>query len=141
MLLEHGLDRASQPQHFSPELAAMLNFAAAKDLASLARANRVIDRAALRSHAWFGLADLVLMPTTPQQAFGFDSVVPANQADLTSIANMAGLPALALPMPMAAGELPAGLQLVGPRGADGALLELGIRYQQASGHAFVAPAL
>lgn len=141
MLLEHAQDRAAQPHNFSPELASMLDFAAGKDLASLARANRTIDRAALRSHAWFAAADVVVLPTTPQPAFAFDAPVPANQADLTSIANMAGLPALSLPMPMAAGALPAGLQLIGPRGADAALLSLGMRYQRACGHVFTAPLL
>lgn len=141
MLIEHAADRASQPGQFSPELRAMLDFAANKDLASLARANRVIDRAALRSHAWFAQAGMVVLPTTPQRAFAFGTPVPANQADLTSIANMAGLPALSLPMPVAPGTLPAGLQLVGPRGCDAALVQLAERYQQACGYTCEAPPL
>ncbi|MCA1857351.1 amidase [Massilia oculi] len=140
MLLEHAEDRAAQPDAFSPELRAMLDFAAGKDLASLTRANRTIDRAALRSHAWFDMADMVALPTTPQTAFPFTAPVPANQADLTSIANMAGLPALSVPMPVAQGVLPAGLQLVGPHGADRTVLALGQRYQQACGHVFARPA-
>lgn len=141
MLLEHAADRAGQPDKFSAELAGMLDFAAAKDLASLARANRTLDRAVGRSNAWFARADLVLMPTTPQRAFPLAQPAPANQADLTSFANMAGLPALSLPMPAAACMLPVGMQMVGPPGADHALLELGMAYQQVGGHTFAPPPL
>jgi aspartyl-tRNA(Asn)/glutamyl-tRNA(Gln) amidotransferase subunit A len=50
--------------------------------------------------------------------------VPASQADLTCLANMAGVPALSLPLPVAAGELPIGLQLIGPVGSERTLIAL-----------------
>lgn len=141
LLIEHGADRLAQPQNFSPSLAAMLDFAAAKDLPSLARAHRVIDAAALRVHDWFSHADFVLLPSAPQRAFAFGGAVPANQADLTSIANMSGVPAVSVPMRVAQGELPAGLQIIGPHGSDSALLVLACAYQQQAGHVFSAPPL
>jgi aspartyl-tRNA(Asn)/glutamyl-tRNA(Gln) amidotransferase subunit A len=64
----------------------------------------------------------MLLPTAPQQAFAFGEPVPANQADLTSIANMAGVPALSVPLPVAEGELPIGLQLIAPLGAEATLI-------------------
>ncbi|WP_425253228.1 amidase [Janthinobacterium sp. NFX145] len=141
LLIEHGADRLAQPQNFSPALAGMLDFAAARDLSSLARAHRVIDAAALRVHDWFSHADFVLLPSAPQRAFAFGGAVPANQADLTSIANMSGVPAVSVPMLVAQGELPAGLQIIGPHGSDSALLALACAYQQQAGHVFSAPPL
>lgn len=141
MLVEHAAERTGEPHKFSPALRAMLDFAAGKDLPSLARAHRAIDAAVLRTHAWFEVADMVLLPTTPQRAFGFDAPVPANQADLTSIANMSGLPAVSVPMPVPDGALPAGLQLIGRHGSDAVLLAQARRYQDAGAGRFARPAL
>jgi aspartyl-tRNA(Asn)/glutamyl-tRNA(Gln) amidotransferase subunit A len=69
--------------------------------------------------------DVLLTPTTPQPAFPFGAPVPANQADLTSFANFAGIPALSLPMGLSADGLPLGLQLLGPIGSDLQLMALG----------------
>ena len=41
--------------------------------------------------------DLILMPTTPQNSFQIKDKTPANQANFTSLANIADLPALSLP--------------------------------------------
>ena len=41
------------------------------------------------------------------------------EADFTAIANMAGVPALSLPLPHAPGTLPAALQCIGPQGISG----------------------
>jgi len=57
--------------------------------------------------------------------------VPRNQADFTAPANMNGAPAISLPLPMAAGALPVGLQLIGRRGHDMALLQLAARVESA----------
>ena len=37
------------------------------------------------------------MPTTPQNSFHIEDKTPANQANFTSLANIADLPALSLP--------------------------------------------
>ena len=41
--------------------------------------------------------DFILMPTTPQNSFQITNITPSNQANLTSLANIADLPALSLP--------------------------------------------
>ena len=41
--------------------------------------------------------DLILMPTTPQNSFQITVNTPSNQANLTSLANIADLPSLSLP--------------------------------------------
>ena len=74
--------------------------------------------------------DVMLLPTAPQTAFAFAQPVPANQADFTSIASMAGAPALTLPMRLplqhAAGDMPVGLQCIAPLGHEATLLALNL---------------
>jgi aspartyl-tRNA(Asn)/glutamyl-tRNA(Gln) amidotransferase subunit A len=62
------------------------------------------------------------LPTAPQTAFDLRNPAPANQADLTAMANMAGLPAITLALRCPPGQMPAGLQIVGRRGDDARLL-------------------
>jgi Asp-tRNA(Asn)/Glu-tRNA(Gln) amidotransferase A subunit family amidase len=124
LLVEHAADWRSQPQHFSPELTRMLRWAEQRSAVDLAAAQRVVAAAHLEVQRWWSQGDVMLMPTTPQVAFAFADAVPANQADLTSIANMTGLPALSLPLPAPPGALPAALQVMAPVGADAALIAL-----------------
>ncbi len=140
LLVEHAQDWREQPQNFSPELARMLVWAEKQSAAALAAALRTVAAAHVEAARWFAQGDVMLLPTAPQTAFAFDSPVPANQADLTALANMAGLPALQAPLPRplaheqnpadlaAAHEpsLPAGLQCIAPLGADATLLALNL---------------
>jgi aspartyl-tRNA(Asn)/glutamyl-tRNA(Gln) amidotransferase subunit A len=72
-----------------------------------------------------GADGVLLMPTAPQAAFAHGVRPPASQADFTGLANVAGLPALALPSGMSGAGLPVSVQLVAPAGQDRALLALG----------------
>jgi Asp-tRNA(Asn)/Glu-tRNA(Gln) amidotransferase A subunit family amidase len=71
---------------------------------------------------WLSSCDVLLLPATPQVAFPVVAEAPANQADLTVPASIAGLPAVSVPAATAAGGLPAGAQLVAARGRDALLL-------------------
>ena len=79
--------------------------------------------------------EALLLPTTPQRAFGWDAPVPANQADFTALANVVGAPALALPVAVADGGPPASVQLVAARWSELRLLSLGERLADALGEA------
>lgn len=67
---------------------------------------------------------LLLLPTAPQAAFAHGGRAPANQADFTALANIAGLPALALPAGWTADGLPVSVQLIGPQGSERRLIAL-----------------
>src|SRR5207237_1113264 len=113
------------------DLLAMLDFAAGRSAIDLARAIARMQEVAQWVTRTLEPFDALLLPTTPQSAFAMDAPVPANQADYTVLANLAGAPAISLPLPVAAGQMPIGLQAIGPRGSDTALLQLAAQLEAA----------
>ena len=67
---------------------------------------------------------VLLMPAAPQAAFAHGTRAPVNQADFTGLANIAGLPAIALPSGWNDDGLPVSVQLVGPPGSERRLIFL-----------------
>ena len=55
--------------------------------------------------------DLIIMPTTPQNSFNISNKTPENQANFTSLANIADLPSLCLPF-YCKNKQPSSLQLI-----------------------------
>lgn len=133
MLVEHADDWSSRRADFSPALAGMLAWAESRSAKDFAAADRLLDAGAITMQRWLAACDLIAWPSTPQRAFAFGSPVPANQADLTCLANMAGVPALSLPLPVPPGELPIGLQLIGPAGSERTLIALAESFSAGSG--------
>ncbi len=77
----------------------------------------ISDVHAAAAEVWQGV-DFILAPTAPQEAFGFEAEVPANQADFTAWADFARLPATAVFTGMSEAGLPLSLQVIGPEGQD-----------------------
>lgn len=123
------LDKA--PEALPPDLLAMMRYIERKSAVDLGRALAAVSAAGERLDALTQPFDALLLPTAPQTAFRMDAPVPANQADFTALANMNGAPAISLPLPVAAGALPVGLQAIGRRGHDHALLQLAAWLEQA----------
>jgi len=96
----------------SPHFKGLLAYGAAASSAKIVDAAARIRSAAGAAHRALAGCDALVMPTAPQRAFPHGAPIPANQADLTALANFAGLPAVALPVP--AEGLPGSVQLVGP---------------------------
>ena len=116
-------DLLEQPGAVSEPLAALLAYGRDLTSARLCDALDRMRRAREAAHAALGRVDALLLPTAPQLPFPHGSEVPANQADLTALANFSGLPALALPVG-SPGPLPASVQLVGRPWAETALFDL-----------------
>ncbi len=73
---------------------------------------------------------LLALPSVKFFAPPLEGAAPITYTELTSPLNLAGLPALCLPVPTS-GPLPAGLQLVAPAGGEALLLATGARVEQA----------
>jgi aspartyl-tRNA(Asn)/glutamyl-tRNA(Gln) amidotransferase subunit A len=130
LIADIGPDRTTRADLISPELIFILNA-----LENVAPAPDLL--AATRKLLVETLSDdgVLLMPTTPQAAFPHGSQPPASQADFTGLANIAGLPALAVPAGRDADGLPVGVQLVGSAGSESRLIALARSLEPALGGA------
>jgi aspartyl-tRNA(Asn)/glutamyl-tRNA(Gln) amidotransferase subunit A len=101
----------ADPAATSPGFRAALQYG--RDAGTMRLARALFRLAEARAGALRALdaCDVLLLPTAPQRAFAFGTTTPVDQADLTALANIAGLPAIALPWP--AEGLPASVQIVG----------------------------
>jgi amidase len=77
--------------------------------------------------------DAVVLPTVGFFPAPLAEAEQHRHTQLTAPVNLAGLPALALPVPTAH-SLPASLQLVGPAGSEEALLAVGAMLEDAAGY-------
>jgi aspartyl-tRNA(Asn)/glutamyl-tRNA(Gln) amidotransferase subunit A len=109
----------------------MIAYGARQTAVRTALAYRRIAEAGALIRARMAGLDAVLLPTTPQAAFAQGGRAPGNAADFTGLANVAGLPALALPAGWSADGLPVSVQLVGPAGSERRLIALGRRLDTA----------
>ncbi|RYD14259.1 MAG: amidase [Lysobacteraceae bacterium] len=117
-------DLADDAHPLSPRLRSMLDFAKGKSAVDYAAADRVLDDTLLKARRVFEDIDVLVLPTVAHGAYPLSERERANDADLTAFANLAGCPAVSLPMGRLPDGLPVGLQLVGRPGADLRLLEL-----------------
>jgi len=130
MLVEHAADWHTARGGFSPQLIRLLEWAEQRHITDLIAASRLVDAAQVQVQQWLNQCDVLALPTTPQRAFAFGTALPVHQADLAIWANMAGCPALSLPLPVTADELPVGMQLLGRCGDELQLLALGEDFQR-----------
>ena len=110
---------------------AALNFGRHADAERLAKARARLDEAK-KFEEWLTRCEVLLLPTTPQAAFAFDTLPPDSQADYTVPASVLGLPALSVPRGKSADGLPLGVQLVARRGADALLLGIAAQLEAAT---------
>jgi aspartyl-tRNA(Asn)/glutamyl-tRNA(Gln) amidotransferase subunit A len=122
--LTHEAALKDNPKGFSPLFREAMAYAQRQPALRIARAYEAMEDARRWAVKQFARCHAILSPTTPHKAFRFDSDAPPNAAHITSFANLAGIPALALPV--ADGDaLPMSIQLAAPFGQDDWLLALG----------------
>lgn len=114
-----GDDRIGRADQISPELHFVVGALETAPLNPM-----LLDEARAALIEAIGGDHVLLMPTAPQAAFAHTNRPPSTQADFTSLVNIAGLPALAVPVGTDASGLPVGVQLVGPAGSETRLIAL-----------------
>jgi len=135
----HQADFTTRADGFSAPMRANLQRAAAMRATGLVQAMRTRARvAAAVRHLLAGCAALV-MPTTPVPTYRLDGPVPPNQPLFTALANVAGCPAVSVPMGFTPDRLPLGLQFLGEPGSDESLMALASVYEDAAQWDMVPP--
>lgn len=114
-----GADRTARAADLSPELTGYLEYAGERTVRQA-----LIDEAVAAVREAVGSDGVLLLPTAPQAAFRHGTPAPANQADFTTLASIAGLPALSLPAGRDDHGLPVAVQFVGPPSSEPALIAL-----------------
>lgn len=84
---------------------------------------------------------VLVLPTTPHTAFAHDIRAPAGQADFSGLANIAGVPALAMPAGCDEDGLPVSVQLIGSPGTERQLIALARKIDAALNAYFPPPPL
>jgi Asp-tRNA(Asn)/Glu-tRNA(Gln) amidotransferase A subunit family amidase len=131
--LQHGPLYRREPDRFSAEMKGYLDWGLSASAVRLAQADRIIEEAAHELERALTGVDALVLPTTPQAAFAFDGPVPDSAGDFCVLANMAGCPAISVPMGVNELGLPLGLQLIAARGQDERLLAIAAAYERAAG--------
>ncbi len=110
----------------SPAFAGLIDYGVQADSRRVAAATAAMNRARDAVLLALETADVLLLPTAPQAAFQHGAA-PNDQANFTALANIAGVPALALPSGIDDDGMPVSVQLVGRPGEEATLLALAAR--------------
>ena len=117
-------DLAAGGGGFSDAFRLMVNHGRRAEGARVAAAYRRLTLARTAALGALGEVAGLLLPTAPQRPFAHGAPVPDNQADLTALANAAGLPAVAFPIAAPDGGVSASAQLIGAPYADARIIAL-----------------
>ncbi|MBB2918413.1 amidase [Cupriavidus alkaliphilus] len=148
-LRRHEWDRIAR--HYNPETVDRLRRAQAMDLRAYAAAQQARREFTARLHAAMSAFDFLVLPTCPCTAPRRDAGTvgigdwtgTVREALMTYTApfNLAGFPAISIPLPSRNGGLPAALQIVARPGGDAALLRVAQQMESLLGTACGAPDL
>lgn len=116
--------RAADPDGLSDNLKFLIDIGPKRVAADLAEDEAVLARTRETLHAVINAHGAILLPTMPQVAFPHSEKAPANQADFTCLANIAGLPSLSIPAGVDDTGLPVAIQLIGAAGNEAGLFDL-----------------
>jgi aspartyl-tRNA(Asn)/glutamyl-tRNA(Gln) amidotransferase subunit A len=122
----------------SDHLAKLLTYGPKRSLTDFAEDKNVLAATRDAVRALIERHGFLIMPTVPNPPFPHAEAEPAAQADFTCLANIAGLPAISIPAGWTHDDLPNGVQLVGPAGAEAGLFALARRIDETLG-AYRAP--
>jgi aspartyl-tRNA(Asn)/glutamyl-tRNA(Gln) amidotransferase subunit A len=120
----HRAGLAADPEGFSAGLRKMFTYGARQGPESAAKVHESLRAATVALRELMRGADALLLPTTADAAFAHGTRPPETQADFTTLANIAGLPAASIPFGADVAGMPLGLQILAPHGEDARVLQI-----------------
>ena len=137
------------PELYQPETRERVKQGAAVTTTAYVEARRELDRLRRAAGTVFSTVDLLITPTTPTLPMTIEEATqrqaPALGRDVlarnTRWFNVFGLPAVSIPCGFSRDGMPIGLQIAGPRFAEGRVLALAHAYQQVTNWHARRPAL
>ncbi len=108
----------------SENLAKLLTYGPKRSDEDRAQDQKILSQTRDELHDLIARHGFLIMPTAPNTAFPHADAEPAAQADFTCLANIAGLPAISLPMGTTSDGLPMGVQIVAASGNETGLFAL-----------------
>ncbi len=135
----HGASLQKTPEGFSQGLRDLLGWGARQSAEKIEAAYDLVRAAEQDAADWFEACDLVVAPTALEPAFAFGQPAPAGQADLTAFADMAGVPATAVPMGLTDAGLPVSIQFLAPHGRDGLSVRAATQFEMMAGGPLIPP--
>lgn len=115
-----GVDRSL----LSPMLKKLLSYGPDRSAQDWQQDQQILADVAAHVRELVTRNSFMILPTAPQAAFPHSEAAPANQADFSCLANIAGLPAISIPAGWGREGLPVGVQLVGQIGHEAHLFAL-----------------
>ncbi len=147
------IKREARPEDFEKATWLYLEAGAKQSAADYARAVTAIHRAGRQIAAFFDDVDLLITPTLARlpQKLGYFDMMSEDTAELTrrvglftaftALFNVAGNPAMSVPLAQSKSGLPIGVQFVGRYGAEATLLRVAGQLERARPWADLRPAL
>ncbi|WP_354684342.1 amidase [Cupriavidus necator] len=133
-------DEARIAKHYSQETRQRLDLAKEMAIRDYAAAQQTRHRLMRRLRATMSTVDYLVLPTCPCLAPALDAssiaiggwtgTVRQALMSYTAPFNLAGFPAISIPLPAASGTLPAAMQIVARPGDDGALLKIALEMER-----------
>ncbi len=126
LLTKHGKKMNEQPELYSDELKASLARGESLTAEDLVEATRACDRAVHSITEFFGSYDIMIWPTSTKMPFRADAKADEIGEDWKplELTPVLQVPALAIPVGTTPDEMPCGVQLIGPKRSDPALIQL-----------------
>ncbi len=114
----------ADPMLMSANLKKLLGYGPKRSADDWAEDQRILVDLAQEIRTLITRNNFLILPTAPQPAFPHSDPAPANQADFTCIASIAGLPAISFPAGWSEDGLPIGVQVIGQVGHEAHLFAL-----------------
>lgn len=135
----HAEGLRDNPHGFSEHFRRLLDWGAGQSADKARAAYQAVGAVEGDAQAWFDAVDLVVAPTALEPAFEFGRDAPASQADLTAFADMAGVPAAAVPMGVTPDGRPVSIQFIAAAGADGLAMKAARQFEMLAGGPLTPP--